>query len=147
MTRFNFANLLADRGQLDEAIASYRVAIRGMPGLAARFRVNLAAALFRQQRLDEAAAELREAVRSEPDMFQGWANLGVVLGKLGDAEGAAEPPAGLRSWPRPPPLRPRPRPRPRPLPARHGSGPPGRADSARNFRSERGFPASFLTRS
>ena len=71
-----------DAGQLVEALACYREAVRLDPDLAAA-QTSLAAILFAQKRYREAEPICREAVRLQPESAAAQSNLAAVLIKLG----------------------------------------------------------------
>ena len=66
------------KGQLDEAIAGYREAIRLEPDYA-EAHYNLGIALQDKGQLDEAIAAYREAIRLKPDSAEAHYNLGNAL--------------------------------------------------------------------
>ena len=85
----NLGNALSAAGQVDAAIASYRVAIELKPD-AIDPRVNLGNALKRSGRLDEAEAEYRTALRHAPDQPAVHNNLGVLYRAQGRLEDAVQ---------------------------------------------------------
>ena len=87
-THFNLGIAFKGRGQLEEAAASYRRALKINPDLAAA-SYNLGNTLKDLGRLDEAAASYRRALRTIPNNAMVHSNLGAVLqelGRFGDAE-------------------------------------------------------------
>lgn len=85
----NFGFVLAERGQLDDAMAHYRRAVKINP-LYDEAHYNLANALSRRGELDEAVVHYLEAVASRPDDCEIHNNLGLALaasGKVDDAAG------------------------------------------------------------
>ena len=78
---YNFANTLAARGRVAEAIAAYRAAIRIRPGYAEAHN-NLGAALGRVPgAAAEAESHLRTAIEQVPTYFLAHYNLGLELAK------------------------------------------------------------------
>jgi tetratricopeptide (TPR) repeat protein len=78
---------LAREGKWDEAIASFREAVRLRPGYADALN-NLGNVLFFQKKFDEAVACYEEVVRVAPDHAGAYSNLGEVVrqqGRLKDA--------------------------------------------------------------
>jgi len=67
-----------ERGELDEAIASYRKAIELQPNKADA-HINLGAALQQKGELDEAITSFRKAIELQPDLVRAHFNLGVAL--------------------------------------------------------------------
>jgi tetratricopeptide (TPR) repeat protein len=83
----NLGILLAQRGQLDEAIAHYQRALRINPHYVDA-HMNLGVVLAKRGRLDEAIAQCQRAVEIAPDDAQGHNNLGLILagrGRLDEA--------------------------------------------------------------
>ena len=78
-----------EQGRLDDALASFRQAVRLRPDNA-EAQNNLGATLKRQERLDEAVACYREALRLKPDFAEVYSNLGNVLRLLGNPDLAVE---------------------------------------------------------
>jgi tetratricopeptide (TPR) repeat protein len=85
--RLNLGNALRDKGQLDEAIAEFRAALRLKKGYADAHN-NLGNALKDKGLADEAVAEFREAIRLQKDLAMAHANLGSVLRHKGLLEDA-----------------------------------------------------------
>ena len=75
---YNLGNALAERGQIDEAIAHYRKALEIKPDFAEAHN-NLASALTRRGRVDEAIAQYRKALEIKPDYAEAHYNLGDAL--------------------------------------------------------------------
>lgn len=78
---------LAEKGDLDGAIAEYREALRLNPNLA-EAHDKLGRALWRKRDLEGAAKELRTAIRLRPDFSGSYVFLYIVLSQLGDLDGA-----------------------------------------------------------
>jgi tetratricopeptide (TPR) repeat protein len=89
ITETNVGTELQARGQLDEAIASYRAALARDPNDAVT-RSNLGTALAAKGQLDEAIAQYRRALDLAPndaDNHYNLANALMAQGKLADAAG------------------------------------------------------------
>ncbi len=71
-----------ERGMLDEAIASYQLALLKNPRLADAHS-NLANVLADLGRLDEAVSHCRQAIALAPKHAGAWANLGYLLQRIG----------------------------------------------------------------
>lgn len=84
---YNLANLLADRGALDEAVTYYMDAIRIDPDFAEPY-VNLGNALRKLGRPAEALAHYRNALRIEPGSALALNDLGLAYEELGRNEDA-----------------------------------------------------------
>ncbi len=80
-------NALRDAGRLDEALASYRSALKIDPELV-EAHSNLGNALIDLGHLDDAVAVLRLALQIKPDFAKAHFNLGNALRDLGQLEGA-----------------------------------------------------------
>jgi tetratricopeptide (TPR) repeat protein len=78
MAHNNLGFVLVDKGQLQEAIAEYREAIRLKPDYAQAHN-NLGFALLDKGQFEEAIAEYREAIRLKPDYAEAHYNLGNAL--------------------------------------------------------------------
>jgi serine/threonine protein kinase/tetratricopeptide (TPR) repeat protein len=78
----NFGIALAEKDQLDEAIAEFREAILLKKDFAAA-HYNLGIALWNKGRLDDAVAPFREAVRINQDYAEAHGNLGSLLQQQG----------------------------------------------------------------
>jgi len=84
---YNLGVVRARQGQLDEAIAQYRQALRLNPE-SAETHNNLASALHQKGQLDEAVGCYHQALRCRPDCAEAYTNLGAaltVLGRLDEA--------------------------------------------------------------
>jgi tetratricopeptide (TPR) repeat protein len=77
---FRLGKALADKGQLDEAIASYRKAIELNPKRAGT-HYNLGIALAVKDRLDEAIASYQKAIALDAKFAEAHCNLGGVLNR------------------------------------------------------------------
>lgn len=82
----NLANILAQRGKLDDAIVHYTLALNGAKGgavlvgkAAAKLHYDLALALGQNGDLDGAIAHYREAVRINPHFVDAHNNLALAL--------------------------------------------------------------------
>ena len=83
----NLGNILSKRGRLDEAIASYREALRLRPDFAEAAN-NLALVFAEQRRWDDAIALYLQALRIQPNSAEIHNNLSLALanrGRLGEA--------------------------------------------------------------
>jgi Flp pilus assembly protein TadD len=80
---------LAKQGQMEEAAAHYREAVRLSPAMAA-IRLNLAVALYGLNRFEEAIGECREALRIDPALADAHVNWAAALVALGRPDEAAE---------------------------------------------------------
>ncbi len=78
---------LAEKGDLDGAIAEYREAIRLDPEYAL-LHITLGLALEEKGDLDGAIAEYREAIRLDPEYALAHITLGLALAEKGDVAGA-----------------------------------------------------------
>jgi serine/threonine protein kinase/Flp pilus assembly protein TadD len=76
--RLHFGVALWRKGQIDDAIATFRKVIARSPALAEAHGM-LGAALAAAGRLDEAIAAYRQAVALKPDFAEAYANLGHAL--------------------------------------------------------------------
>jgi protein O-GlcNAc transferase len=86
----NLGAALKELGNLDEAVAAYRQAIRLKPDLADAHS-NLGVALYEQGKLDEAVVGYLQAIRIKPGYAEAHSNLGIALkdqGKLDEAVAA-----------------------------------------------------------
>jgi tetratricopeptide (TPR) repeat protein len=86
--RYNVANRLRDRGQLDEAIAQYRRALEAIPD-SSQLNINLANVLRRQGKIEEALTHYERAVNADPENVAAHTVLGAAyrrLGRLDEAE-------------------------------------------------------------
>ena len=73
-----------DQGKLEEAIASYRQAVRLKPDYAEAYN-NLGNALKDQGKLEEAIASYQQALRLKPDYAEAHNNLGNALTRSREA--------------------------------------------------------------
>ena len=80
---YNLGNVLCELGRLEEAVASYRNALKFNPNLAV-IHSNLGAALQELGRLEEALSSCRRALELEPDLAVVHSNL---LGMLNSTSG------------------------------------------------------------
>ena len=83
----NLGDALRTKGQLNEAIAELREAIRLKKDYA-NAHYNLGVALFDKGQLDDAIAEFREAIRLKKDYVKAHNNLGYALRKKGQMKEA-----------------------------------------------------------
>lgn len=79
---FEFGNSLARRGQLQEAIASYRRAIAGKPNWAEPYG-NIGCLLSQQNRFEEALEQFQMAIQLNPDLPELYLHTARTLTKLG----------------------------------------------------------------
>ena len=87
LAHYNLGLLLADRGEIDEAIDHYQIALTVRPDFG-EARNNLGLALAGRGRFDEAIAQYRKALEVRPDHVQVHDNLGLALaarGQTGEA--------------------------------------------------------------
>jgi tetratricopeptide (TPR) repeat protein len=87
MAHNNLGSALQDKGQLEEAIADYREALRLKPDYAIAHS-NLGSALHHKGQLDEAIAELREALRLNKNLAEAHNSLGVAVRDKGQLDEA-----------------------------------------------------------
>ena len=86
----NFGFMLAQRGQLDEAISHFQEAIWLKPDYSEAYN-NLGFVFDKRGQLDEAITQYQEAIRLKPDDAEVHCNLGIVLGQKGQiAEAVGE---------------------------------------------------------
>ena len=78
----NLGLALADRGQIDEAIAHYQKALEIKPDYAEAHN-NLGLALAGRGRIDEAIAHYQKALEIKPDHAEAHNNLGIALAGCG----------------------------------------------------------------
>ncbi len=83
----SLGNVLADSGQVEDAIAHYRQALEIESGYAAAHH-NLARALAGRGEASEAIAHYRLALAINPDYAEADANLGIALAGRGEVEDA-----------------------------------------------------------
>ena len=87
LAQHNYASILSDRGQLDEAIAHFQKVLEIKPGFA-ETRNSLGIALGRKGQTDEAIRQFQEALRLKPDYALAHNNLGIVLLSKGQSDAA-----------------------------------------------------------
>jgi Flp pilus assembly protein TadD len=87
LAQHNYASILSDRGQLDEAIAHFQKVLEIKPGFA-ETRNSLGIALGRKGQTDEAIRQFQEALRLKPDYTLAHNNLGIVLLSKGQSDAA-----------------------------------------------------------
>jgi Tfp pilus assembly protein PilF len=85
----NLGGVLADRNDLERAVAAYRESIRLRPGNPSA-HYNLGTVLFAQGRTDDAIAAWTETLRLDPGFVLAHYNLGSALAARGQVD-AAEP--------------------------------------------------------
>ena len=90
----NLGSALQGRGNLDEAIAAYREALRLNPDYAMA-HYNLGNALRVLRRPNEAIDACRAAVRLKPDFPEAHSNLGAVLQRAGASRGRTARPTRM----------------------------------------------------
>jgi protein O-mannosyl-transferase len=83
----NLGHSLAGRGQIDDAIAHYRMALESQPDFAPVHN-NLGAALAGRGQIDDAIAHYRMALESKPDYAEAHNNLGLALAGCGQVDEA-----------------------------------------------------------
>jgi tetratricopeptide (TPR) repeat protein len=83
----NLGAALFSQGQVDQAMAHYREALRLQPDCAGAHN-NLGVALAKQGQVDQAMAHYREALRLQPDYAEAHNNLGLALAKQGQVDQA-----------------------------------------------------------
>ncbi len=87
LAHYNLGALLQSAGKLDQAIQSYKDALRIEPANATA-RNGLASALLMQDRVPEAIQQLRETLRADPTYLNARYNLAHALAVGGDLSGA-----------------------------------------------------------
>ena len=83
----NFGFILAQRGQLDEAISQFQEAIRLKANYSAAHN-NLGVVLDKRGQLDEAISQFQAAIRLKADYAEAYYNLGNVLSRKHQLDGA-----------------------------------------------------------
>jgi len=83
----NFAEFYKERGNYEEAIAHWRIALERVPAYA-DMNNNLGVLLAYKGKLDEAINYFSEALRINPYLREAHTNLGVVLKKIGKTDEA-----------------------------------------------------------
>ncbi len=78
----NLGLILAERGQVDEAIVQYRKAVEIKPDYA-EAHYSLGVVLARRGQVDEAIAQYQKAVEIKPDYAEALNNLGLALAQCG----------------------------------------------------------------
>ena len=87
LAHLNLGGILLENGDVDEAIAHYRDALRGNPSYADT-HFNLGKALLQTGRQSEAEAQFEETVRLDPTDAEAHDNLGIALAGMGRMEEA-----------------------------------------------------------
>jgi tetratricopeptide (TPR) repeat protein len=87
MAHFNLANLLRKRGDIEESVHHYRLALGARHDLAL-IHNNLAGALWKLKRNEEAIGHYRRAVELDPSYGVAHFNLAAMLQERGDLGGA-----------------------------------------------------------
>jgi Tfp pilus assembly protein PilF len=82
--QYKQANALLQRGEVEEAIASYEKVIAVQPGHAAALN-NLGCAWLRVGRVEKAIEFFQRAITARPDYAQAFSNLGDAWLKMGEA--------------------------------------------------------------
>ena len=93
IAHLNLGYILADRGELDEAVKHYRQSLQLDPDYPSAL-FDLAEALSRQGKLDEAIQSYRHFIRINHSLFAlrlvAYNSIGIILAKQGKLEEAAE---------------------------------------------------------
>lgn len=93
----NFADWLAERGQLDEALSYFQRALDVRSQMSghehynlslANTHTNMGVALVHKDRVEEAVAHFQRALELQPNYPDAHYNLGVILGRRNDLDGA-----------------------------------------------------------
>ena len=85
-TIYNQLGLIhAQRGEVDEALASYRMATEIDPKMAIAY-LNMANSLFQLGRYLEAKDALESVIKIDPHNYVVWMNAGVMASSVGDLE-------------------------------------------------------------
>jgi tetratricopeptide (TPR) repeat protein len=87
MAHINLANVLNEKGQVDQAIHHYQEALRLQPNNADA-HYNIGTGLLNKGQTDAAITEFREALRAQPDHVNAHINLGFALLRKGQVAGA-----------------------------------------------------------
>ena len=85
----NLGNILADQGNLQEAVSHYQEALKIEPNFP-RAHNNLGRALARQGKVDEAVVHYREALQLKPNFPKAHNNLANALAKQGKMDEAVD---------------------------------------------------------
>ncbi len=80
-------NVLAQRGEVDEAIVHYQRAVKIDPNFA-RARSNLGIALVQKGEIDESIIQFQKALESDPNLAEVHNNLGAIFCKKGEMDEA-----------------------------------------------------------
>ncbi|MFZ0634664.1 MAG: tetratricopeptide repeat protein [Candidatus Acidiferrales bacterium] len=87
--RYNLGSMLQARGEVDEAVAQYTLAVQIRPDDATANNA-LGGALLASGRVDDAIEHLNAALKARPDYFDAHYNLGNALASRNDFPGALE---------------------------------------------------------
>jgi tetratricopeptide (TPR) repeat protein len=85
----NLGNVFAKRGDVDEAVQRFQIALRLNPRLA-EAHYNLGNILYRRGQLDQAVGYYRDAIRVRPAYAEAHYNLAVALAKNGHLDEAIQ---------------------------------------------------------
>ncbi len=85
----NLGDTLSQKGQVDEAIQQYRIALKINPNFVATYN-NLGSALLQKGRVEEAMVEYRKVLKIKPDSDIAHSNLAVILVSMGKMNEAME---------------------------------------------------------
>jgi tetratricopeptide (TPR) repeat protein len=87
LIRYNYGNILMQRGQIDEAIEQYQAALRANPSLLLA-HLNLGTAFLKKGSIDKAIEQDRIVLRLDPTRAEAYNNLGAAYGKSGSIDDA-----------------------------------------------------------
>jgi protein O-mannosyl-transferase len=87
MARCNFGKVLADKGQIDDAVRQYQEAIRLQPDYAGA-HYNLGNVLADKGQIDDAIRQYQETIRLQPDYARAHYSLGNILVQKGQIDDA-----------------------------------------------------------